>query len=243
MAADDFLVNFAGATGVTATMKFDFTATGSDYYMDLEVTNTTPDPPGSAALTGFALSLPSSNGFGFLTYNPLASPFLQIVQPNPGGNVTLAPNIPYNMASLSEGTNLPPLGTFDFCFIDSGANCAGAGNGTTGLQPTDVGKVQFKIASTAGSTTAVSGLIKQFILDNQSAQPYAVATRWQGIGPNGGSDKVPGYVCPPTDPNCTPPPPAPGDEVPGPLPLFGAAAAFGYSRKIRRRLQASSLIS
>jgi hypothetical protein len=224
-------------------MKFDFSAVDSDYYMDLEVTNTTPNPPGSAALTGFALTLPSSDGFGFKTYNPLLSPFRQIVQPNPGGNITLSANQIYDMTSLSEGTNLPPLGTFDFCFIDSGANCAGAGNGTTGLQPGNVGKVQFKIASTAGSTTAVSGLIKQFILDNQTIKPYAVATRWQGIGPNGDSDKVPGSVCPPTDLNCLPPPPAPGDPVPGPLPLFGAAAAFGYSRKLRRRLQASSLNS
>jgi hypothetical protein len=32
----------------------------------------------------------------------------------------------------------------------------------------------------------------------------------------------------------TPPPPA---GVPGPLPLFGAAAAFGMSRRLRRRIQ------
>ena len=32
---------------------------------------------------------------------------------------------------------------------------------------------------------------------------------------------------------------APGDEVPGPLPVLGIAAAFGYSRKLRKRIQAS----
>jgi hypothetical protein len=31
-----------------------------------------------------------------------------------------------------------------------------------------------------------------------------------------------------------PPPPA---AVPGPLPLFGAAAAFGMSRRLRRKIQ------
>ena len=31
----------------------------------------------------------------------------------------------------------------------------------------------------------------------------------------------------------------PGDEVPGPLPVLGIAAAFGYSRKLRKRIQAS----
>jgi hypothetical protein len=31
---------------------------------------------------------------------------------------------------------------------------------------------------------------------------------------------------------------APGAAVPGPLPLFGAAAAFGWSRKLRKRIAA-----
>ena len=30
-----------------------------------------------------------------------------------------------------------------------------------------------------------------------------------------------------------------GDEVPGPLPVLGIAAAFGYTRKLRKRIQAS----
>ncbi len=32
-------------------------------------------------------------------------------------------------------------------------------------------------------------------------------------------------------------PPPPPSDVPGPLPLFGAAAAFGMSRRLRRRIQ------
>jgi hypothetical protein len=31
-------------------------------------------------------------------------------------------------------------------------------------------------------------------------------------------------------------------EVPGPLPLFGAAAAFGYSRRLRRRVSLSRVV-
>ena len=34
---------------------------------------------------------------------------------------------------------------------------------------------------------------------------------------------------------------APAAAVPGPLPLFGAAAAFGFSRKLRKRIQESRL--
>ncbi|MCT0206110.1 hypothetical protein KQ305_00035 [Synechococcus sp. CS-1332] len=39
----------------------------------------------------------------------------------------------------------------------------------------------------------------------------------------------------------TPPPRAdPGEPVPGPLPLLGAAAAFGFSRKLRTRIRKTS---
>jgi len=34
--------------------------------------------------------------------------------------------------------------------------------------------------------------------------------------------------------------PAPTPAVPGPLPIFGAAAAFGFSRKVRNRLKAAA---
>jgi hypothetical protein len=37
--------------------------------------------------------------------------------------------------------------------------------------------------------------------------------------------------------------PGPGDAVPGPLPLLGAGAAFGYSRKLRRRMKAHAVIN
>jgi hypothetical protein len=35
----------------------------------------------------------------------------------------------------------------------------------------------------------------------------------------------------------------PPSAVPGPLPLFGAASAFGFSRKLRRRLRAAATVS
>ena len=34
-----------------------------------------------------------------------------------------------------------------------------------------------------------------------------------------------------------PPVPGPGDQVPGPLPVLGAGAALGWSRKLRRRIK------
>jgi hypothetical protein len=38
-----------------------------------------------------------------------------------------------------------------------------------------------------------------------------------------------------------PPGPGPGDSVPGPLPILGAGAAFGFSRKLRRRINTANL--
>ncbi|MDM7951899.1 MAG: DUF1194 domain-containing protein [Cyanobium sp. CZS 25K] len=37
-----------------------------------------------------------------------------------------------------------------------------------------------------------------------------------------------------------PPVPGPGDSVPGPLPILGAGAAFGFSRKLRRRINTAN---
>lgn len=53
---------------------------------------------------------------------------------------------------------------------------------------------------------------------------------WTGIAPRGSSMAFQvkgGYTAP--------------SSVPGPLPLFGAAAAFGYSRKLRKRINCSEL--
>lgn len=45
-------------------------------------------------------------------------------------------------------------------------------------------------------------------------------------------------------PVAEPPTPPPSSEsVPGPLPLFGAAAAFGYSRKLRKRIKGSTPVA
>jgi MYXO-CTERM domain-containing protein len=49
---------------------------------------------------------------------------------------------------------------------------------------------------------------------------------------NGTSESINVFIGPP------PTPPTPPSEVPGPLPLFGAGAAFGWSRRMRRRISA-----
>jgi hypothetical protein len=68
------------------------------------------------------------------------------------------------------------------------------------------------------------------LLTTNESNGYFSCTHHQGL-PNGpGSSRL----CAKLQDN------APGDEVPGPLSIFGAATAFGYSRKLRRRLNVHS---
>jgi hypothetical protein len=80
----------------------------------------------------------------------------------------------------------------------------------------------------------VKGLTEGLLLpitsiDNNGVSRTCLAgAKINSIGPNGeGSTSIGG--------NCN----GGGTPVPGPLPLLGAAAAFGYSRKIRTRIQGS----
>jgi hypothetical protein len=66
-----------------------------------------------------------------------------------------------------------------------------------------------------------------------------IALRFQSVttssGRTGQSDKVAGYP--------SLPPQGPGNDVPGPLPVLGAATAFAFSRKLRRRISAAASAS
>jgi len=116
--------------------------------------------------------------------------------------------------------------------------------------PSFDGSVLTPASTISGITTAFAGSAGQFIIDNAyvSGTPIVSSAIFndttldglrftpglQGLigtwqldgtpGPDGQIDVVLGPFS------------APATAVPGPLPLFGAAAAFGWSRKLRRRL-------
>ncbi|WP_216907766.1 hypothetical protein [Synechococcus sp. CCY 0621] len=250
-----FDVNFLGATGVAGKMTFDFTKSQSvpgEYEMAVGIFNNTPTLGGTTGvITGFAISLPpqtqttaddttTDGGFQFLAYNPKKSPFVEV---EPGGTATADQY--FDLTPYTSNANLGGVGTFDFCFVGS-QNCNGAGSGNVGVKPPNgQTAVSFKIQSSLASANLVSQYFQQYIYNTQNScsnnQPCPIATRWQSItgSLNGStSDKVVGQtVC--KNGICTGPGPAPGDAVPGPLPLFGAAAAFGYSRKLRHRISAT----
>ncbi len=235
LAANSFSINlnrsFGDNTGATARMDFLFGGGPSAYTLDLTINNTSAPPttPGgdgvtASSITGFAFKIPDSINLTNLLYDQKAT------------NFTIAKDL--------------SIGTFDFDFCASSekpdskspqAPQCGAGSvkdgltlGYTDLDKPDrpSGAVKFTFNSDAADVSAVADAFNK--LFSEPTPAVNIAARFQevqytrkGTSVTGGSDKVTGGG----GGN------APGDPVPGPLPLLGAAAAFGYSRKLRRRLK------
>ncbi|MCP9858749.1 MULTISPECIES: hypothetical protein [unclassified Cyanobium] len=141
--------------------------------------------------------------------------------------------------------------TFDICAsINPPSDCDASGSPADGLANGDSTTVgTFTFSSTNDPLTTATQYRDAFVaLFNDTGAPDGTPSagqfpgnffmRWKDIPIGEGSDKVwatsirTGGGVPQT----------PGDEVPGPLPLLGAAAAFGYSRKLRRRMKVQSVI-
>ncbi|MCP9930881.1 hypothetical protein KBY82_08795 [Cyanobium sp. AMD-g] len=139
--------------------------------------------------------------------------------------------------------------TFDICAsINPPSDCDASGSPANGLgngDSTTVGTFTFS-SSNAALTTATQYRDAFVALYNATGAPSGnqdagsfpgnYFMRWKAIEPGDRSDKV--WA---TSIRTGGGGQAPGDEVPGPLPIFGAAVAFGYSRKLRQRLKATTL--
>ncbi len=212
-----------GITGIQAEATYTFSSTNvGDVTLSLK--NLSGSPVTSSRLVGTGLNLPT---------NPPADADIGITsfsQSDTNWNV-------------SYGDSLPPFGVFDVCASStpSGA-CDAPGSPNNGLlngQSTTIGT--FTLNSTPSLATATA-YRNAFVAMFQAPPSGGSAANFDGnyfvrfkaIQPGGGSDKVwATSITVSPDPN-------PGDAVPGPLPLFGAAAAFGYSRKLRRRMKIQS---
>jgi hypothetical protein len=95
--------------------------------------------------------------------------------------------------------------------------------------PTDAGceRSLFSSAPTAPNPLTDMALNSVFVPAVSGSDITSSWTFAQGSSANSISDKFQARV-----------PAAPPDSVPGPLPLLGVGAAFGFSRRLRRRLQA-----
>ncbi len=216
--------SFGDNTGATGRMDFLFGVgpTPNSYTLDLTINNTSaaPTSPGddgvtASSLVGFAFKKPTSISLSNFLYNANGTNFL-------------------SKTDLDIGSF-----DFDFCANTGPSNsCEGANVNkglTIGVQnvaDNPSGTVKFTFNSNAADVNAVADAFNT--LFSQPAPAVNIAARFQGVNYvrngksfTGGSDKVTGGG----------PGGGLGDTVPGPVPLLGAAAAFGYSRKLRRRLK------
>lgn len=237
-----------GSSGVKGKMTFSFTkGTGNEYTLDLDIFNTSPvDGNPSGTLVGFAFNVPGKDmtppDIKLLTYNPLNSNFGDVFGATSNGSeATVNNNTVLTIANNPQPAPFEPFGSFTFCVRDSGNNCVGGpANGLADGQAT---KVRFTLASNLASVDTAEEVATSFFnlfnSWNPATNPNApqVALRFQNVttstGQSGESEKVGGRP--------DKPPQGPGDAVPGPLPALGAATAFAFSRKLRRRIAASSL--
>lgn len=234
-----------GYTGVTATMDFLFGDAGDSnantYTLDLTIKNTSSAPIINSSLVGFAFDTPT--GVSSLVFNPFTSRFIQ-----------------------ASDTSIPPAPSFNFCATtvnDKGPdkvnkkNGSGQDNCVSGS--TDMGLTMapdnnqatvkftfdYKVAGLAPTVGDVSTAFFNLFNGLQVPPPpnedtadkdtVVLAARFQAINSateTGGSDKITGK--PRNKPGG-----GPGDAVPGPLPVLGAAAAFVQTRRLRRRLAAA----
>ena len=233
------------STGVKGKMTFNFTKNnGNEYTLDLDVFNTSPvvgNPSGT--LVGFAFNVPGKNNtpsdIKLLTYNPLNSNFGDVYGATANGSeANVANNSVLLIDPNAQPAPLEPYGSFTFCARDSASNCNGGK--AWGLADGQSTKVRFTLASNLASVDTTEEVTQSFYNLFNSWNPATnpkspqVALRFQKVttssGQSGESEKVGGLPKPPE---------APGDTVPGPLPALGAATAFAFSRKLRRRISLS----
>ncbi|AFY29908.1 hypothetical protein [Cyanobium gracile] len=218
-------------TGVTGTMNFLFGDAGdsnpSTYTLDLTIKNTSGSPITSSSLTGFAFDTPTS--VSSLVYNRNGTNFYQAT------DLTIAPAPSFTFCASTDNN------------INNGTQC-GAGSVPQGLSNGQSATVKYTF-NFAGLNPGVSDVSTAFfnLFNGLVVSPppndtkvvnstVVLAARFQEINTassTGGSDKVTGK---PRGSD-----PAPGDAVPGPLPLLGAAAGFLQSRKLRKRLAKARL--
>ena len=250
-------------TGVTAKLSFDFKVNPNDsntYLLDLGISNTSPaSGKSSGTLVGFAFNEPlksdnKSEAISLLRYNPLISGYERVFGGinNPTQNqrnrgVLYAKD---NNLTLTGTSTAPyaPFSPFDFCArVSSSSGCHG-GSGDKGIKGGKDVQVQFTLKSNDPNIATADQVAERFFnLFNQYTPTGSnwndaqIALRFQdvttGFNRKGkpviskDGDKVTGFA------KWRVIDEGPVDEVPGPLPVAGGIAAFGWSRRIRRRIK------
>ncbi|MEA5443502.1 hypothetical protein [Cyanobium gracile] len=211
-----------------ATYTFSETTVGQ---MTLSLKNLSGSPATKAYLV--------SSGFNEPTNKPAGSD-VEIVS-------FLEPDSQWDVALSPANGGLSPFGSFDACASTDDGECDASGKSSLGLaigSPSkDVAIFTLK-SSNAQLTTATAyrdAFVKMFKAPTKSGGAGEFDgnyfMRFKGLEGTGkyDSDKIWATGVSTGGGGGQ----APGDAVPGPLPVLGAAAAFGYSRKLRQRLKAA----
>jgi hypothetical protein len=188
-----------------------------------------------------ALLLIQGQAKAFLTYNIFES----------GGNVVVQTSgsldLPGATGAAPVNCNLNGAIVSSLGAICTGIDTMGAGYLITGPTVFNGTVDAFGASSVSGIFTGMIGTDNKFYIDPAytSATPIVSSATFNGttlaalgftttglIGTwtlNGTSESIQVFLGPPTPS---------GAAVPGPLPLFGVAAAFGWSRRLRKRITA-----
>ena len=238
-------------TGVKGKMSFDFRkdpGSGNIYTLDLGITNSSPaSGPSSGTLVGFAFNEPlSGNGseaISLLSYNPLSSGYGRVFG-NSNRGIRVDPQESLDISKLSTAP-YAPFSSFDFCArMSSSSGCHG-GSGSKGIAGGTNVNVQFSLKSNDASISSADQVAEHFYNLFNSFEPgdrwskAQVALRFQNVKKANGrterdGEKVTGAAFWRISDQ------SPTNDVPGPLPVLGGAAAFGWSRRLRRRIKCST---
>ncbi|MEA5443505.1 hypothetical protein [Cyanobium gracile] len=238
-------------TGVTGKMSFDFRkdpGNGNTYTLDLGITNTSPaSGPSSGTLVGFAFNEPlrgnDSEAISLLSYNPLSSGYGRVFGDSNRG-IRVDPQKDLDISNLPTAS-YTPFSNFDFCARMSSSDGCHGDEASKGIGGGQTVNVQFSMKSNDSSIATADQVAERFYNLFNSFNPgdkwskAQIALRFQDVKKaNGkkekGGEKVTGAAFWRAVDQ------GPVDEVPGPLPVIGGVAAFGWSRRIRRRIKRSA---
>lgn len=208
-------------TASAATAVFSITKTGDNAAVNVLLKNTT-FAPAQSTLVGLAFAAPT--GLTYSSFNDNGTVFTEIYT---GSN-----------AQINGGPFQSTV--FDVCArsTGSGSNCNGGqplSGLTRGQQASAAITFNFTDSQTSRTEQQLANdFANLYALAGGTTPSYKIAGRFQQVSCTGcaSSDKLGGAtgVKPPLGPT----------EVPGPVPLLGVGAAFGYSRKLRRRIHQST---
>lgn len=236
--------NSTEATGVRGAATFSFTGTGNAVDMTITLSNltgTTPPPlasqPTASEFVALAFQLPSNIrtvdlGAGAnadLGYTPSSGSLFDIALAD------------LDFSPFDSTAPNPPKDPYSLCITaGNDKGCTGGGNPGNGLNngTLDYSAGTFTLTSNGPALSGALAFRQAFfnfyrpLIPPTDGEPYIgpIAARFKAIEPGGRSDKLLAGTIGGGQ--------GPGDAVPGPVPILGAAAAFGMSRRLRRRIGA-----